>query len=80
MNEAFPYLKMFLDTVEMFWSNKLFALGKDCGGEYISLEFNVFLCDRGISHWCTMPYTPQQNRFAMCKNRTLLEMSWDVWF
>ena len=41
----------------------------------MSHEFNAFLHERGISHLCTVPYTPQRNGVAERKNRTLLEMA-----
>ena len=74
-NEVFSCFKSFLAMAENFSANKLLTLRTDRGGEYMSHEFNAFLCERGILHQCTVPYTPQQNGVAERKNRTLLEMA-----
>ena len=74
-NEVFSCFISFLAMTEFFFGNKLLTLCTDRGGEYMSHEFNAFLCERGISHQCTVPYTSQQNGVTERKNRTLLEMT-----
>ena len=34
-----------------------------------------FLKSKGIEHQCTVPYSPEQNRVAEGKNRSLIEMA-----
>ena len=48
-------------------------LRSDNGGEYFSKDFDKFCNSRGIQREPTIPYSPQQNRFAERMNRTLLE-------
>jgi hypothetical protein len=43
------------------------------GGEYKSGDFNKYCKDNGIVQQFTVPHTPQQNRVAERKNRTLVE-------
>ena len=52
---------------------KIAALRTDNGGEYISIEFKVYLKLRGIRHELTVPYTPKQNGLAERLNRILME-------
>ncbi|CAN6563085.1 unnamed protein product [Malus baccata var. baccata] len=49
------------------------VLRSDNDGEYINRELSEFLCDQGILHETTCPYTPQQNGVAERKNRHILE-------
>ena len=46
-------------------------LKSDRGGEYESNDFSELCAKFGIIHQTTAPYTPQQNRIAERKNRTL---------
>lgn len=47
----------------------------DGGGEFNSKAFANFLNSKGIMHYITCPYTPQQNDIAERKNRHLIETS-----
>jgi transposase InsO family protein len=49
-------------------------LRTDGGGEYVSSEFDSFCSKNEILHVVTAPYTPQQNRLANRRNRTLMNM------
>ena len=44
------------------------------GGEFTKKGFNALLYKLGIQHQNSIAYTPQQNRVAERKNRTLVEM------
>lgn len=48
----------------------------DGRGEYVSAEFNKFYEEQGCKHEVTFPYTPQHNRVAERKNRTIMKMTW----
>ena len=54
---------------------KMGTLRSDRGGEYMSLDFNAYLTERGIKHQCIVSYTPQQNGVAERKNMSLMEMA-----
>ena len=49
------------------------TLRSDNGGEYISNEFESYLCTKGIHHQLTVRYTPEQNGTAERYNRTICE-------
>ena len=49
-------------------------LKSDRGGEYESNEFSELCANFSIVYQTTAPYTPQQNRIAERKNKTLKEM------
>ena len=54
--------------------NKIKTLRTDRGREYLSDEFKVLCEEKGIIRQLTIPGTPQQNRVAERRNRTLLDM------
>ena len=58
---------------ENFSGHKLNVLRIDNGGKYTSTEFESYRKTEGIRHERTIPKTPEQNRVAERKNRTLVE-------
>jgi hypothetical protein len=46
----------------------------DCGGKYFSNNFSEFCAEHGIIHERTPLYSPQYNRIAERKNRTLTDL------
>ena len=52
---------------------KIKHLQSDNGKEYLTNKFNDFLQFRGIRQRLTVSPTPEQNRIAERKNRTLVE-------
>nr|GEX71259.1 retrovirus-related Pol polyprotein from transposon TNT 1-94 [Tanacetum cinerariifolium] len=54
------------------------ALWLDRGGEYMSTSFINFYDEEGARRFLTSPYSPQQNRVAERKNRTILNMIWSM--
>ncbi|GKF16696.1 cysteine-rich receptor-like protein kinase 25-like protein [Tanacetum coccineum] len=50
------------------------CLRSDRGGEFTSNSFNEFCEAQGIKRQLTAAYTPQQNRVAEWRNRTLMNM------
>ena len=59
--------------VEKQIDNYIKILRSDQGGEYKSREFNQYCKSNGILQQFTVLHTPQQNRVAERKNRTLVE-------
>ena len=53
---------------------KIKRVRSDRGGEYFSNEFDLFCSENGIIHKRTPPYSPQSNRVAERKNRTLMDL------
>ena len=61
------------NEVENQLSKKIKAIRSDRGGEYES-HFEEFCAKHGIIYQTTVPYSPQSNGIAKCKNRALKEM------
>ena len=72
-DEALEMFKHFKNEVEKQLDRKIKVIRSDRGGEY-EAPFGDFCSQHGIIHETTTPYSPQQNRVAECKNRTLKEM------
>ena len=66
--------KTYKAEVENQLEKKIKILRSDRGGEYESNDFADFCATHGIIHQTIAPYTPQQNRVAERKNRTLKNM------
>jgi len=73
-SEAFAVFKNFKAHVEKETNSFIKALRTDRGGEFTSQEFNNFCEVNGIRRQLTTAYTPQQNRVAERKNRTIMNM------
>lgn len=72
-SEVFNKFKEFEKTFSNECREKVTRLRTDNGGEYTSKEFQEYLKAQGIHHETTVPHTPQQNKVAERKNRTLIE-------
>ena len=71
-------LEMFIkykSEVENQKNKMIKRLRTDRGGEYESNPFKEFCEQNGIIHEVTPPYSPESNRIAERKNRTLKEMT-----
>ena len=73
-NEALDCFIRHLNEVENQLEHKVKTLCTDRGGEYLSDQFKTMCNKKGIIRQLTIPGTPQQNRVAERRNRTLLEM------
>ena len=62
-----------VQQLETATGKKLKTLRSDCGGEYVSREFEEFLEEKGILHQKSVPYCPEQNGVAERMGRTLVE-------
>ena len=60
--------------VENQLNKNIKILKSERGGEYESNEFSELCAKFGIIHQTTALYTPQQNRIAEPKNKTLKEI------
>ncbi|GJX15252.1 zinc finger, CCHC-type containing protein [Tanacetum coccineum] len=70
-HEALDKFKIYKQEVELQRQDLIKVLRTDRGGEYYD---PVYFQSTSIIHQTTDPYTPQQNRVAERKNRTLKEM------
>ncbi|KAI9180050.1 hypothetical protein LWI28_000646 [Acer negundo] len=73
-SDAFDMFKAFKAEVENQLEKHIKILRSDRGGEYLSGDFQQYLIDNGIVSQFSAPGTPQQNRVAERRNRTLLDM------
>ena len=71
--EAIEKFVLYKNEVENQLNRKIKVLRSDRGGEYES-PFVDLCAQHGIIHETTAPYSPQSNRVAERKNRTLKEM------
>ena len=73
--EVFKIFKAFKSFVEKFRTNKIKVFKNDNGKIYVNNNIQ-HLCEyNGIQMQHSVPYTPQQNGVAECKNRALKEMA-----
>uniref|UniRef100_A0A2N9H8A2 Integrase catalytic domain-containing protein n=1 Tax=Fagus sylvatica TaxID=28930 RepID=A0A2N9H8A2_FAGSY len=63
----------FIALVKTQFQHSVQLFRTDCGGEFISTEFNKFCADNGIIHQLSCPHTPQQNGVAERKHRHLIQ-------
>ena len=74
-SEAFDMFQKFKVLVEKQSGKSIKILRIDGGGEYTSNVFEKFCEDNDIVHEVTASYTPQHNRLAERRNRSLLDMT-----
>lgn len=74
-SDAFSTFKQFKSLVERESGLFIKCLRTDRGGEFISHEFTDYCRQEGIKRQLTTTYTPQQNRVAERKNRTIMNMA-----
>jgi transposase InsO family protein len=73
-DEALNYFKTYKAKVENQLEKKVKRFRSDCGGEYFSNEFDLFCVEHVVIHERMLPYSPQSNRVAERKNRTLTDL------
>jgi len=74
-SDALNVFKKFKAFVELQSGYKLKKLRSDKGGEYTSNEFEKFCAIQGMERQLTVAYSPQHNRVAERRNRTIYEMA-----
>lgn len=72
--EVFSHFVKFCALVERQSSLRIKIFRIDGGGEFNFGEMNKFCDEKGITHEVIAPYSPQHNRLAKRRNRTLVEM------
>jgi transposase InsO family protein len=73
-DEALNFFKIYKAEAENQLDHMIKRLRSDHGGEYFSNKFDSFCAEHGIIHERTPPYSPQSNRVAKRKNRTLTNL------
>jgi transposase InsO family protein len=73
-DEPLNCFKTYKAEIENQLEKKIKCFRSDRGGEYFSNEFDLFCTEHGIIHERTPPYSPQSNRIAERKNRTLTDL------
>lgn len=73
-SEVLEVFQNFKTMVERSSGQLIKVLRTDGGGEYTSRVFERLCEKEGIEHQVTLPYTPQHNRIAERKNRTIMNM------
>jgi transposase InsO family protein len=71
-DEVFERFKEFRALVENQIGRRIMVLRSDNRGEYPSNEFVEYCVAQWIKKDLTVPYNPQQNGVAECKNRTIV--------
>ncbi|KAH9726202.1 hypothetical protein KPL70_008169 [Citrus sinensis] len=74
-SEAFSTFLQFKALAERQSGCKMKTLRTDRGGEFIYTPFMNYCRDNGIQRQLTVSRSPQQNRVAERKNRTIVEMA-----
>lgn len=74
-DEAFDAVKRVQAVAEAECELKLKAIRTDRGGEFTSNDFSSYCDSKGIKHYLTAPYSPQQNGVAECRNQTVVGMA-----
>ncbi|GJX09800.1 putative RNA-directed DNA polymerase [Tanacetum coccineum] len=77
-SDTFEVFKRYQNEVENQLGRKIKVLQSDKGGEYLSIEFFDHFKNCGIVSQLTPPRTPQLNRVAERRNRTMLDMGCEV--
>ena len=72
-SDVFGQFKSWEEHIKNCFGAAIKALHTDFGGEYMSTEFSAYLKERGIEHEGSAPHTPEHNRVAERKNRSLLD-------
>ena len=73
-SESFHYYKKFANFSETHTGNRIKALHKDGGGEYLSDDFESNLNENGTEHQLTAAYKPEQNGVGARLNRKLMKL------
>lgn len=74
-SDALEAIQRFQVQVEVETRRHLRVLRTDCGGEFISVEFEQHCATHGIKRQFSAPYTPQQNGVVERRNQTVIAMA-----
>jgi hypothetical protein len=73
--EAFECFKRVKAMAEVESGCRLRAFRSDRRGEFNSIQFTEFCNEKGLKHFTTAPYSPQQNVVVERRNQTIVEMA-----
>ena len=74
-DKTFALFQKFIKKVSIEKNTTILSIRSDHGTKFANSQFEKFFLECGISHNFSTPRTPQQNRVAERKNRTLEEMA-----
>ena len=72
-SDAFQNFKVWHKEVERQTGRKLRVFRSDNGGEYITLEWELYMKEHGIVHQKSTPRTPEQNGVSERLNLTIMD-------
>jgi len=72
-SEAFEVFKAWHKEVERQTGRKLRIFQSDNGGEYITIQWELYMKEHGIIHQKSMPRTPEQNGVSERLNLTIMD-------
>nr|GEV70692.1 hypothetical protein [Tanacetum cinerariifolium] len=72
-DETSTILKIFITEIENLVDKKVKIIRSDNGTEFKNSVMNEFCQEKGIKRKCSVARTPQQNRVAERRNRTLIK-------
>ena len=72
-SEAFEAFKVWHKEVERQTGRKLRIFRSDNGGEYITIEWELYMKEHGIIHQKSTPRTPEQNGVSERLNLTIMD-------
>jgi transposase InsO family protein len=73
-DETLNCFKTYKAEVENKLEKKIKYFRLNCGGEYLSNEFDLFCAEHGVIHKRTSPYSPQSYGVIERKNHTLTDL------
>lgn len=74
-DEALESFQKISKRAEAEANRKVKALRTDRGGEFNSKRFAAYCDERGMMHYLTAPYSPQQNGVVERRNQTIVSMA-----
>jgi transposase InsO family protein len=74
-SDTLTALKKFQAKVEVETGRRLRVLRTDNGGEFTSVEFEMYCAEHGVERQHTTPYTPQQNDVVEQRNQSVVTMA-----
>jgi transposase InsO family protein len=73
-DETYKYFSKFAKQAEHIFEEVIKTIRTDNGSEFKNYAMEDFVCEEGIKHEFSAPYTPQQNGVVERKNRMIIEM------
>jgi transposase InsO family protein len=74
-DETYKYFSKFTKQAGHTFEEVIKTIRTDNGSEFKNYTMENFVCDEGIKHEFSTPYTHQQNGVVERKNRTIIEMA-----